>query len=59
MDQNVAIEQAMQNAAASVRMEGFAITEEMQDMCRDILNGKRDLKDCLDQLTNEKEAGEL
>ena len=32
------IEQTIANAAASVEMEGFSISEQMKDLCRALLN---------------------
>ena len=38
MNQPVSTERAIRNAAASVEMEGFTVTDYSKDLCRKLLN---------------------
>lgn len=42
MERVVTAEQALKNAAASVEMEGFRVSEEAKELCRQVLNGQMD-----------------
>ena len=42
---------AMKNAEASVRMEGYNITPQMREQCRQVLVGKTSTADILRQFT--------
>ena len=50
---------AMNNAEASVRMEGFEVTPEMRDQCQRVLDGKTTTTDALVQLLSEREQQNL
>lgn len=50
---------AMNNAQASVRMEGFEATPEMRERCQCVLNGKITTTDALMQLLSERERQNL
>lgn len=41
----------MENAEASVRMEGYEVTPEMREQCERILRGEATLADCLRSLS--------
>ncbi|MCL2489088.1 MAG: antitoxin VbhA family protein [Oscillospiraceae bacterium] len=40
MERKISTEQALKNAAASVRMEGFDPSERSMRLCKDVLDGK-------------------
>ena len=42
MDQVVTAERALNNAVASVEMEGFHVSEETKKLCMQVLNGQMD-----------------
>ena len=42
MEQVVTAERAVDNAVASVEMEGFRISEEAKALCMQVLNGQMD-----------------
>jgi hypothetical protein len=42
MERAVTADQALKNAAASVEMEGFCISEEAKALCKQVLDGKMD-----------------
>jgi hypothetical protein len=42
MGRTITPEQALKNAAASVEMEGFHISEEAKELCKQVLNGQID-----------------
>ena len=46
---------AMNNAEASVRMEGFVVTPEMRDQCQRVLDGESTTADALMQVLSERE----
>ena len=54
MDITVLQEKAIKNAISSVSMEGLSVTAEMIELCRQVLNGERNTKECLEQLRKKK-----
>lgn len=50
---------ALKNAEASVRMEGFEVTSEMQEQCRRVLDGDTTTADALIQLLSKHEQQSL
>lgn len=50
MDKTAIQEKAMKNAISSVSMEGLNVTAEMIELCRQVLTGKRNTKECLELL---------
>ena len=50
MEKTIAQDKAIQNALASIRMEGLRVTSEMEELCRQVLSGKLSLSECLDRL---------
>ena len=50
---------AMNNAEASVRMEGFEVTPEMRDQCRRVLDDETTTADALVQLLSERKQRSL
>ena len=50
---------AMNNAEASVRMEGFEVTPEMRDQCQRVLDGETTTTDALMQLLSKREQQSL
>lgn len=44
----------MKNAEASVRMEGFRITPQMREHCRQVLDGKTTTAQILKQFSEQK-----
>jgi len=50
MENKISQEKAIKNMLTSVRMEGFSISSEMEDLCKQVLCGKLSLRECLDQL---------
>ena len=55
MERKISTEQALKNAAASVRMEGFDPSERSMRLCKDVLDGKMSFDDYLSFL--KKRAG--
>lgn len=47
MEKAVSTERALKNAFASVRIEGFRITPEMERDCMRILNGESSIDECV------------
>ena len=52
MDKKISQEKAIKNAISSISMEGLRVTAEMVDFCRQVLNGERSTKECLEQFEN-------
>ena len=50
----VSRKQAMKNATASVRMEGFRITPKMQSYGQQVLEGKITMRQAVEQMNREK-----
>ena len=50
---------AMNNAEASVRMEGFEVTPEMRDQCQRVLDDETTTADALVQLLSKREQQSL
>ena len=50
---------AMNNAEASVRMEGFEVTPKMREQCRRVLDDETTTADALVQLLSEREQRSL
>ena len=46
------IEKSINNAAASVSMEGFLVTAEHKEMCKQMLLGNTTLEQCLKTIKN-------
>ena len=38
---------SMENAEASVRMEGYTVTPEMREQCKRVLRGEATMEECL------------
>jgi len=56
MDTDTKIEKAVRSALVSVRMEGYTVTEQMQDLCLQTLSGKLSKQECLDILRKNKKT---
>ena len=56
MDNPISREKAIKNAISSVSMEGLRVTAEMVELCRQVLNGERSTKECLDRLEKKQTA---
>ena len=56
MDTDTKIEKAIKSALVSVRMEGYTVTEQMQDLCLQTLAGKLSKQECLDILRKNKKT---
>ena len=50
MDKKITTNKAIKNAIASVKMEGFTISRNMENQCKLILQGKLNLKDCINSV---------
>lgn len=50
---------AMNNAEASIRMEGFEVTPEMREQCRRVLDSETTTVDALMQLLSKREQQSL
>lgn len=50
---------AVNNAEASVRLEGLKVTSEMQEQCQSVLDGELTTADALVQLLSEREQQSL
>jgi len=52
MQKNVSREQALKNAFASARMEGYTVTQETERDCKRLLSGKISTSELVAELTN-------
>lgn len=50
MDKKITTNKAIKNAIASVKMEGFRTSDSLENQCKLILQGKLDLKDCINRM---------
>jgi hypothetical protein len=50
MDRVISSEQALKDAAASVKMEGFALPQQLLELCRQTLDGQLDRVSYIDAL---------
>jgi hypothetical protein len=50
MYKKTTLEKAIKNAIASVEMEGFRTSKSLEKQCKLILQGKVELKDCINQM---------
>lgn len=50
MDKKITTNKAIKNAIASVKMEGFKTSSNLENQCKLILQGKLDLKDCINSI---------
>jgi hypothetical protein len=53
----ITTDQALQNAAASVRMEGFELSDEIMKLCKEAMDGKISYSEYLSTLKERAEAG--
>ncbi|MDR0916899.1 MAG: antitoxin VbhA family protein [Oscillospiraceae bacterium] len=53
MESKITTEQAPDNAAASVEMEGFTVTEETCEQCRRLLDGDISFEDYIEMSLHE------
>ena len=44
------INEALDNAAMSARMEGYSFTQQMRKQCMDVLTGVKTLQECIEEI---------
>lgn len=56
MNQPINNERAMDNAAASIEMEGFIVTAQYRELCKKLLNKEITLTEYIKAVTESKEV---
>ena len=49
---------SMENAEASVRMEGYTVTPEMREQCKRVLRGEATMEECLKRFLTSRQMGD-
>ena len=48
----------MENAEASIRMEGYTVTPEMREQCECVLRGEATVEECLKRFLKSRQMGD-
>ncbi len=49
---------SMENAEASIRMEGYTVTPEMREQCECVLRGEATVEECLKRFLKSRQMGD-